>query len=385
MTDRGFHESCGSAASQAADPAGLRRRLRAPDRHPLRGPRRAGVRRHARRRGPDRPAADRRDRRLLRRRHVDGAGRAPRPQDAARRQPRPVDEPRTAAMQIAAAAPTSPGPTSPTRWPRTAAPSTTSPTRPTRAAIGVEKQSLSTASTSPASARPASTRPAGTRPDRRPDRLEDPARRGRALRRPEVAGDPRRDHAATTPPTTSTTRSPPAPMLISSGFTDDLFPADEAIRYYNRTRTAVPGRRPRAVLRRLRPPARRRTRPTSPRALTRARERLVRLLRQGRGRGAARGRRRPTPRPARTRAPSGGPYTPSNWAQIAPGEIRFDSDDGEDDRPGAGSDDDRGDLQPGRRRRRLRAPPTAPTSPAPPPTGSTRPRPAATRCSARRP
>ena len=32
----------------------------------------------------------------------------------------------------------------------------------------------------------------------------------------------------------------PAPMLMSSGFTDDLFPADETIRYYNRTKDAVP-------------------------------------------------------------------------------------------------------------------------------------------------
>ena len=45
MTDRGFRESCGSAASQAARGGELRRRLRAPDRQPLRGPRRAGVRR----------------------------------------------------------------------------------------------------------------------------------------------------------------------------------------------------------------------------------------------------------------------------------------------------------------------------------------------------
>ena len=29
-------------------------------------------------------------------------------------------------------------------------------------------------------------------------------------------------------------------MLMSSGFTDDLFPADETIRYYNRTRTQYP-------------------------------------------------------------------------------------------------------------------------------------------------
>ncbi len=33
---------------------------------------------------------------------------------------------------------------------------------------------------------------------------------------------------------------PPAPMLISNGFTDDLFPADEAIRFYNRTRDQYP-------------------------------------------------------------------------------------------------------------------------------------------------
>src|SRR5207247_1744413 len=28
---------------------------------------------------------------------------------------------------------------------------------------------------------------------------------------------------------------PPAPLLISNGFTDDLFPIDEALRFYNRT------------------------------------------------------------------------------------------------------------------------------------------------------
>ena len=30
-------------------------------------------------------------------------------------------------------------------------------------------------------------------------------------------------------------------MLISNGWTDDLFPPDEAIRFYNRTRTKHPG------------------------------------------------------------------------------------------------------------------------------------------------
>ncbi len=33
----------------------------------------------------------------------------------------------------------------------------------------------------------------------------------------------------------------PAPMLITNGWTDDLFPPDEAIRFYNRTRTHHPG------------------------------------------------------------------------------------------------------------------------------------------------
>ncbi len=32
----------------------------------------------------------------------------------------------------------------------------------------------------------------------------------------------------------------PAPMLISSGFTDDLFPAHESARFYNRTLTTYP-------------------------------------------------------------------------------------------------------------------------------------------------
>ncbi len=32
----------------------------------------------------------------------------------------------------------------------------------------------------------------------------------------------------------------PAPLLMSSGFTDDLFPVDEVIRFYNRTRANYP-------------------------------------------------------------------------------------------------------------------------------------------------
>ena len=34
---------------------------------------------------------------------------------------------------------------------------------------------------------------------------------------------------------------PPAPLLIQNGWNDDLFPVEEAIRFYNRTRTQYPG------------------------------------------------------------------------------------------------------------------------------------------------
>jgi hypothetical protein len=45
-------------------------------------------------------------------------------------------------------------------------------------------------------------------------------------------------------------------MLISNGWTDDLFPPDEAIRFYNRTRTNSPRHADRAHLHRPRAPAR---------------------------------------------------------------------------------------------------------------------------------
>ena len=79
------------------------------------------------------------------------------------------------------------------------------------------------------------------RPAARPDRLADP---------------PDRPVSPTTPIPTATSiideikthhssfyidpSVAPAPMLMSSGFTDDLFPADETIRFYNRTKVQHP-------------------------------------------------------------------------------------------------------------------------------------------------
>ena len=74
----------------------------------------------------------------------------------------------------------------------------------------------------------------------------------------------------------------PAPLLISNGWTDDLFPADEAIRFYNRTPRHAPRHADLADLQRPRPPARAEQGPATPRSAT-ASCTLVRPLRQGRG------------------------------------------------------------------------------------------------------
>ncbi len=45
---------------------------------------------------------------------------------------------------------------------------------------------------------------------------------------------------STTPATTCPTSEAPAPLFISNGWTDDLFPPDEALRFYNRLRAKYP-------------------------------------------------------------------------------------------------------------------------------------------------
>ena len=78
-------------------------------------------------------------------------------------------------------------------------------------------------------------------------------------------------------------------MLISNGWTDDLFPADEAIRFYNRTRTEHPARRSRCSSWTSATSAARQA--GRPRPAERSAGRMVRPLPAGRG-AAARPRRR---------------------------------------------------------------------------------------------
>ena len=115
---------------------------------------------------------------------------------------------------------------------------------------------------------------------------------------------------------------PPAPMLMSSGFTDDLFPADETIRYYNRTKTQYPnadlglffgdfghmrGQNKADV--------------TS--ALQARENAWFDYFIRGNGAKPPEGVEAYTQTCPKS-APSGGPYSAGSWATIAPGEVRFD-------------------------------------------------------------
>ena len=127
----------------------------------------------------------------------------------------------------------------------------------------------------------------------------------------------------------------PAPMLISNGWTDDLFPPDEAIRFYNRTRTSHPGT-PIALI--FTDHGHQRGQNKTVDATFRARQRRAWFDFYVRGQG-------PQPflgvqtltQTCPAEAPSGGatgafddpdtdlPFQAATWAALAPGEVRLES------------------------------------------------------------
>jgi hypothetical protein len=115
----------------------------------------------------------------------------------------------------------------------------------------------------------------------------------------------------------------PSPLLISSGFTDDLFPADEAIRFYNRTKSEFPGA---AISLFFGSFGHQRGQNKSDALAARAAQELAWFNYYVRGQGAVpfQGVTAYT-QTCPNAAPSGGPFTAPTWAQIAPGEIRLDS------------------------------------------------------------
>jgi predicted acyl esterase len=116
---------------------------------------------------------------------------------------------------------------------------------------------------------------------------------------------------------------PPAPLLIANGWTDDLFPVDEALRYYNRTETQYPNA------------------PISlffgdwghPRAQNKAADtaryvaavhRWLSYYLKGQGHKPFQGVEALT-ETCPASAKSEGPYRASDWARLAPGEVRLTS------------------------------------------------------------
>jgi Acetyl xylan esterase (AXE1) len=116
--------------------------------------------------------------------------------------------------------------------------------------------------------------------------------------------------------------SSPAPLLIASGWTDDLFPADEAIRFYNRTTTRFPEALISLFLFDFGHPRGRGDGKPADAALLRAREEawLDHFLKD-------QGPQPPLGVEALTQTCpfselSGGPFLAASWAELAAGEVR---------------------------------------------------------------
>jgi fermentation-respiration switch protein FrsA (DUF1100 family) len=127
---------------------------------------------------------------------------------------------------------------------------------------------------------------------------------------------------------------PPAPLLIQSGWNDDLFPVDEAVRFYNRTRAEYPGDPISLFL----------MDDGHARSQNKAADEALFVQRLNawfdhylKGAGAApssSAEALTTTCPAASA--SGGPYKAGDWLSLSPGEIRFGEPAGQTVLPGAG-------------------------------------------------
>ncbi|MFN8111779.1 MAG: alpha/beta fold hydrolase [Solirubrobacterales bacterium] len=119
----------------------------------------------------------------------------------------------------------------------------------------------------------------------------------------------------------------PAPLLISSGFTDDLFPVNEATRFYNRTRAEFPDS-PLALFFGSFGHARGQNKADTVAAFQDLEDDWVAYYLKGAGTKPASNVTTYT-QTCPNNAAAGGPYTAPDWASIAPGEIRLTDDDGQ--------------------------------------------------------
>ena len=124
-------------------------------------------------------------------------------------------------------------------------------------------------------------------------------------------------------------------MLISSGFTDDLFPADEALRYYHRTRDTHPGT-PLALFFGNFGHQRAQNRAADANLLRSREDAWLDFYVKGVGTTPFQGAEAQTLTCPST-VQSGGPVQAANWARMSPGEVRFTSKAAQSLTPGAGS------------------------------------------------
>jgi dienelactone hydrolase len=116
-------------------------------------------------------------------------------------------------------------------------------------------------------------------------------------------------------------REAPAPLLIANGFTDDLFPVDEALRYYNLEQSLYPSD-PVSLFDGDFGHMRAQNKPGDEALLSSAIQSLFAYYLTGSG---------SQPQPSATAtietcpagAPSGGPYTAASWDGLHPGEVDY--------------------------------------------------------------
>jgi hypothetical protein len=125
---------------------------------------------------------------------------------------------------------------------------------------------------------------------------------------------------------------PPAPLPIQSGWNDDLFPVDEGIRFYNRTRAQYPGD-PISLFLMDDGHARSQNKPADEALfLTRLNAWFDHYL-KGAGPAPSSSAEALT---TTCGGPSEGPFTAATWQDLSPGEIRFGGDAAQTVVPGAG-------------------------------------------------
>ena len=129
--------------------------------------------------------------------------------------------------------------------------------------------------------------------------------------------------------------TPPAPLLMANGFTDDLFPVDEMVRFYNRTRAEHPQVPLSLFAAEISGHPRSPSKPDAQALLGERVEAWFDHYLKGVGPVPITGVEVLT-QSCPASAPFGARYRAPNWAKIAPGEIRFSSRDARTIAPGAG-------------------------------------------------